>query len=121
MRWFSFKVQSKLRPAIKIKDLGSSYGTYINPSAANKGKIEPHVWAVLKEESTLHFGIGNEWTVKWMDINVLCSAVGPAGRTKLKEELVKLGATVIPEWQDCVTYLVMDKIVFTQKVGILLR
>ena len=42
-------------------DLGSTYGTYINPSNENPGKIEPNVWVDLKKGSLVQFGAQNNW------------------------------------------------------------
>ena len=66
--------------------------------------------------SKFHFGIQNEWSLKQMAVTVLCSAVAPAGRRRLSSALEKLGAKQVPEWESAVTHLVMDKVVFTQKV-----
>ena len=101
---------------LQIMDLGSTYGVFINPSTNNPGKINPNMWTSLQANTSFHFGIKNEWTVKWKDINVICSAVSSQARKKLNQELVKLGAKVILAWQNGITHLVTDKIMLTQKV-----
>jgi twin BRCT domain len=113
-----FPKQESVRPPLKVKDLGSTYGTYINAvSATENGKIEANTWVSLSKDSTVHFGVNNEWSIKWMDVTVLCSAMAPSGRRKLTAQLVKLGARQIADWNDKVTHLVMEKVVFTHKVN----
>lgn len=103
--------------SLKIMDLRSTYGVFINPSSSNPGKIQPETWVSLKIDCSIHFGIQNEWIVKWKPINVICSAVGSQARKKLNVELVKLGAKLIMNWQDDITHLVTEKIMLTQKVS----
>ena len=104
-------------PLLLVMDLGSTYGTYINPiSTTNTGKIQPNNWVTLSKGSVLHFGVGNEWLVHWMNIKVLCSAMSPPYREKLSIQLQNLGGTQEKEWNNCVTHLIMEKIVFTHKV-----
>lgn len=97
-------------------DLASSYGVCVNPSAFNNGKIEPKTWVSLEKDFTLHFGIKNEWVVRWKDIFVVCSAIGATERRKLNKELAILGAKLFSDWQENISHLVTDKIVLTQKV-----
>lgn len=42
-------------------DLGSTYGTYVNPTNDNSGKIVPNVWVDLKKGSLVQFGAQNNW------------------------------------------------------------
>ena len=97
-------------------DLGSTYGVFINPTAIKTGKIEPKTWVTLDRDSTIHFGVMNEWIVKWRDISVVCSGVGSQERKRLIKALVMLGAKLLLDWQDDVTHLVTESIVLTQKV-----
>lgn len=101
---------------LKIKDLGSTYGTYLNPTSSDNGKIGTDKWTEMPNGSTFHFGIQNEWLLKWEDIRILCSAVGPTGRSRLNVALSKIGAKQVPDWESNITHLVMEKVVFTQKV-----
>lgn len=101
---------------MKIKDLGSTYGTYLNPTSSNNGRIQTNEWTEMPNHSTFHFGIQNEWLLKWEDITVLCSAVAPTGRGKLSLALSKIGAKQVSDWDSNITHLVMEKVVFTQKV-----
>ena len=115
---YEFPKQETVRPPLKIKDLGSTYGTFINPvSVTETGKIEANTWVSLSKDSIVHFGLNNEWLIKWMDVTVLCSAMAHEGRRKLTAQLVKLGARQIADWSDKVTHLVMEKVVFTHKVN----
>ncbi|KAI9554004.1 hypothetical protein GHT06_019276 [Daphnia sinensis] len=104
------------QPTLKIMDLGSTYGVFINPSAANPGKVEPKTWVNLEADSSFHFGVKNEWIVKWKNISVVCSALGSTERRRLNKELTMLGAESLSEWQHGITHLVTDKIMLTQKV-----
>lgn len=97
-------------------DLGSTYGVFINPAAIKTGKIEPKTWVLLDRDSSLHFGVKNEWIVKWRDIYVVCSGVGSQERRRLIGELLMLGAKLLSDWQDDITHLVTESIVLTQKV-----
>lgn len=97
-------------------DLGSTYGVFINPSATNTGKVEPQTWVNLEADSSFHFGVKNEWKVKWKNISVVCSALGSADRRRLNKELNMLGAESLSDWQRGITHLVTDKIMLTQKV-----
>ncbi|KZS06186.1 putative Nibrin [Daphnia magna] len=104
------------QPTLKIMDLGSTYGVFINPSTTNTGKVEPKTWVNLEADSSFHFGVKNEWIVKWKNISVVCSALGSAERRRLNKELTMLGAESLSEWQHGITHLVTDKIMLTQKV-----
>jgi hypothetical protein len=97
-------------------DLGSTYGIFINLSANNPEKIEPKVWFPLNVDSSFQFGVKNDWTIKWRNVSVVCSALGSVERKQLHRELSMLGAKLLSDWQDDITHLVTDKIMLTQKV-----
>ncbi len=97
-------------------DLGSTYGIFVNLSATNTDKIESKVWVSLDIDFTFQFGVKNDWTVKWRNISVVCSALGSVERKQLHRELSTLGAKLLSDWQDDITHLVTDKIMLTQKV-----
>lgn len=103
-------------------DLGSTFGVHIinNTSASTvPRKAEPNTWTTLDVNMSFHFGVKNEWTVNWKNINVICSAVGSTERKKLNQQLVMLGAKLVLNWQNDITHLVTDKISLTQKVTLL--
>jgi hypothetical protein len=74
-------------------------------------------WIRLKEGSTLVFGKLNEWIITWNDFSILLSAVGNAEKKKLIENLSKIGGSVVSTWSEDVAYLVMEKVMFTQKAS----
>lgn len=97
-------------------DLGSTYGVFTSSTGNNPTKIEPNKWFPVGVNTTLQFGMNNEWTVKWKDIKVVCSAIASSERKNLNHYLAILGAKLVLNWDDEITYLVTNKIVLTQKV-----
>jgi len=99
--------------------LGSTFGTYFsNPENGSPlQKLFNNQWINLKEGSTLMFGKQNEWIITWNDISILLSAVGSAEKKKLTENVSKIGGRVVSVWTEDVAYLVMEKIMFTQKAS----
>ena len=103
---------------LQVKDVGSKYGTYILEQGSNPpySKIPSNQWFNLEEGSTLHFGKLNDWLCCWEDISVLTSAVGSEGRKKITCAVTKMGASLVSAFQENISYLIMDQIMFTQKV-----
>lgn len=99
-------------PLLRVKDLGSKYGTSVN--SRELGKSEE---TALRENDIVTFGkLGSKYKVCYdAPYVVTTSCLSTPDKERLKETLKKIGARLKPEWSSCCTHVVMAAIRLTMK------
>nr|XP_037267999.1 nibrin-like [Rhipicephalus microplus] len=99
-------------PLLRVKDLGSKYGTSVN--SRELGKSEE---TALRENDIVTFGkLGSKYRVCYdAPFVVTTSCLSTPNKERLTETLKKIGARLKPEWSDRCTHVVMASIRLTMK------
>lgn len=99
-------------PLLRVKDLGSKYGTSVN--SRELGKSEE---TTLKEGDIVAFGkLGSTFKICYdAPFVVTTSCVEAPDRECLKTTLKKIGARLKSDWSECCTHVVMNSIRLTMK------
>lgn len=101
------------KPLLRLKDLGSKYGTTVNNRRLGKDE------KALQHGDIVTFGqLGSTYEVRYEEPMIVASSCLKPDRKKLlKEHLSKLGARLMQEWTPNCTHLVMDAITLTVKTA----
>ncbi|XP_037510668.1 LOW QUALITY PROTEIN: nibrin-like [Rhipicephalus sanguineus] len=99
-------------PLLRVKDLGSKYGTSVNSRELAKSEE-----TALRENDIVTFGkLGSKYKVSYdAPFVVTTSCLSTPDKERLKETLKKIGARLKPEWSDCCTHVAMASIRLTMK------
>ncbi|KAH7966754.1 hypothetical protein HPB49_019196 [Dermacentor silvarum] len=99
-------------PLLRVKDLGSKYGTSVN--SRELGKSEE---TALREGDIVTFGkLGSKYKMCYnAPFVVTTSCLSTPEKERLKDTLKKIGARLKPEWSDRCTHVVMAAIRLTMK------
>lgn len=98
---------------LTLKDTGSTSGTFINDAPTKAVKDEPHK---LQSGDRVRFGSSWRFTVAERKLTFCASTLGNAEKGELTRAAAALGASVINDWADEVTHLIMPKVSFTPKM-----
>jgi pSer/pThr/pTyr-binding forkhead associated (FHA) protein len=96
------------RPVLTIKDLGSTFGTYLNSS---QNKLEKDVVQILQPGNVVR--VGQQYAafrVCWEPIVVCMSRTSKQEKADLKVWSRKIGAQLVSEWNSQVTHLTTGKV-----------
>ncbi|XP_075536692.1 nibrin [Dermacentor variabilis] len=99
-------------PLLRVKDLGSKYGTSVN--SRELGKSDE---TALREGDIVTFGkLGSKYKMCYNAPYVVAtSCLSTPEKERLKVTLKKIGARLKPEWSICCTHVVMAAIRLTMK------
>lgn len=99
-------------PLLRIKDLGSKYGTWLN-----KRRLEPRTETVISDRDVVTFGqLGSSFVVSYEPPFVVTSScLLSSEKATLKNALAKLGGRLTSDWTESCTHLVMNSIRLTVK------
>uniref|UniRef100_A0A1E1XCK3 Putative nibrin n=1 Tax=Amblyomma aureolatum TaxID=187763 RepID=A0A1E1XCK3_9ACAR len=99
-------------PLLRVKDLGSKYGTSVN--SKELGKSEE---TALKEGDTVTFGrLGSAYKICYgAPFVVTTSCLAAPEKECFKTTLKKIGARLKSDWSECCTHVVMSSIRLTMK------
>lgn len=99
-------------PLLRVKDLGSKYGTSVNSKELSKSEE-----TALKEGDTVTFGrLGSTFKICYdAPFVVTTSCLAASEKECFKTTLQKIGARLKSDWSECCTHVVMSSIRLTMK------
>ncbi|XP_064472747.1 nibrin-like [Ornithodoros turicata] len=103
-----------VKPLLRVKDLGSKYGTWVNNTRLQKDEER-----MLQNGDEIKFGqLSSSYEVRYEEpLVVTSSCLRPDRKKLLKDNLAKLGGRLLQEWTPRCTHLVMDSVTLTIKTA----
>lgn len=110
-------VESEEHFELKLEDLGSKYGTFLNKNIDNNIAIEKGRKITLKNNDTVRFGrLQNIWKVQFMMIQTVTSALTREDNLRLRTYIESLGGKILDQWSVNCTHLTMKDPSVTMKL-----
>lgn len=102
---------------IRVEDLGSKYGTYVNTGIDTNKFIEKNKHIDLKAGNIVRFGkLENVYRLENIEYNVCTSTMALTDVTNLKKQLKNIDGEIQNAWSTECTHLVMTSVTVTVKV-----
>ncbi|EDW78977.2 uncharacterized protein Dwil_GK11834 [Drosophila willistoni] len=102
---------------LRIEDLGSKYGTFLNADIAKNKKMEAKVLVPVKVGSSVRFGaMSSVWNVTQLNLVTATSSLTRSQIQELEQLLMPLGGSVVQNWTDQCNYLTMNDASVTLKL-----
>ncbi|XP_068149625.1 nibrin [Drosophila tropicalis] len=102
---------------LRIEDLGSKYGTFLNADIAKNKKMEAKVLMPVKVGSSVRFGaMSSIWHVTQLNLVTATSSLTRPQIQELEQLLKPLGGSVVQNWTNECNYLTMNEASVTLKL-----
>lgn len=103
---------------VRVEDLASKYGVYVNEGIDKNRQIEKGKPADLQVGNIVRFGkLENTFRLENIEIKVCASTLSQDGIVKLKKQLKVIDGILLNNWSTECTHLIMPSVTVTAMVS----